>query len=217
MKSLPNGLFISFEGPEGAGKSTHCRMVAERLRQAGYAVLLTREPGGSPLGEELRRLLKHFGEPGDVCDLSELLMFGASRAQHMQTAILPHLEAGGIVLCDRFADSTTVYQGMARGLDMAFVLRMHNFTMGERWPDRTLLLDLPVEETFHRTTARRLPFHEEDRIEAESRDFHARVRAGFIKLARENPERFRVLATDRELQQVQDDVYREVCRALDAF
>jgi dTMP kinase len=188
-----NGFFITFEGPEGAGKSTQINLLAEALCGRGMDVLTTREPGGTPLGEELRRLIKHFGGPEAVCDEAELLMFGASRAQIMNHVIRPHLQAGGVVLCDRFADSTTVYQGVARGLDTEFIERLHEFTLGHRWPDLTFLLDVTVDVGFARAHARSAggPV---DRIEAESRQFHEAVRQGFLDLAKRHPERFRVLS-----------------------
>ncbi len=186
------GLFITFEGPEGAGKSTQISLLADVFRQRGRAVLTTREPGGTPLGEELRRLVKHFGGPGSVAPEAELLMFGASRAQLVRHVIRPHLEQGGVVLCDRFADSTTVYQGLARGLDPAFIERLHDFTLGDCWPDLTFVLDVSVETGFSRARARSqgAPV---DRIEAEARPFHETVRQGFLALAERHPERFRVL------------------------
>lgn len=204
------GLFITFEGPEGAGKSTQIELLAEVFRQRGRAVLTTREPGGTPLGEELRRLVKHFGGPGSVAPEAELLLFGASRAQLVRHVVRPHLERGGVVLCDRFADSTTVYQGCARGLDAAFIERLHAFAIGDCWPDLTFVLDVSVETGFSRarTRAEGAPV---DRIEAEAKPFHEAVRQGFLALAKRHPERFRVV--DGEAPPTA--VHRQVLECLD--
>jgi dTMP kinase len=199
------GIFITFEGPEGAGKTTQIELLAEVLRARGMNVLTTREPGGTPLGEELRELIKHFGGPDAVCDEAELLMFGASRAQLMAHVIQPHLDGGGVVLCDRFADSTTVYQGTARGLDADFIERLHEFTLGHRWPDLTFLLDVPVDVGFARAHARAAggPV---DRIEAESRQFHEAVRQGFLDLAKRHAERFRILCGEASPTDLHDAI-----------
>jgi dTMP kinase len=208
-RSGQHGFFITFEGPEGAGKSTQCARLAADLETAGRDVLLARDPGGCPLSEELRRLLKHFGTAEDVCPEAELLMFGASRAQLTRQVILPHLAAGGVVVCDRFADSTTVYQGVARGLDAGFIDAMHTFTV-PRWPELTLLLDVDVETTFRRTGQRAAAINEEaDRIEAEDRTFHEAVRNGFLALARSLPERIRVV----DAAQPEEIVYAAVREA----
>jgi len=207
------GLFITFEGPEGAGKSTQISLLADVLRSRGRHVLTTREPGGTPLGEELRRLVKHFDGPDGVSPEAELLMFGASRAQLMRRVILPHLAEGGVVLCDRFADSTTVYQGLARGLDAAFIERLHEFTLGHRWPDLTILLDVPVEVGFARAHARSAG-GPTDRIEAESRAFHEAVRQGFLTLAKRHPERFRVLSGEAEPAAIHARILETVDHAL---
>jgi len=205
-------MFITFEGPEGAGKSTQIALLAETLRERGRNVLTTREPGGTPLGEELRQLIKHFGGPDSVAPEAELLMFGASRAQLMRRVILPQLETGGVVLCDRFADSTTVYQGLARGLDPAFIERLHEFTLGHRWPDLTFLLDVTVETGFARARARSAgaPF---DRIEAESCQFHEAVRQGFLTLAARHPERFRVVSGEAPSAAIQRQIQEAVDHA----
>ena len=187
------GILVTFEGPEGAGKTTQINLLADVLRRRGRTVLTTREPGGTPLGEELRRIVKHFGGPDSVTDEAELLLFGASRAQLMRHVIQPRLDAGDVILCDRFADSTTVYQGLARGLDPVFIERMHEFTLGRRWPDLTFLLDVAVDTSFARVHRRRSA-GPADRIEAESREFHQAVRDGFLTLARRHPERFRVVS-----------------------
>ncbi len=209
-----NGFFVTLEGPEGAGKSTQGRLLAEALRQKGYDVLETREPGGTPLGEQLRHLIKHFGDPESVCPQAELLMFGASRAQLMQNVVLPHLHTGGIVICDRFADSTTVYQGCARELDPAFIEQMHQFTIGNRWPDLTLLLDLHIDTGFRRSHARSGSTAPSDRIEAEPNAFHTAVRNGFLKLAHAHPERIKTVDASASAEVVHQEIMEIVARAL---
>lgn len=194
-KRVPGGLFVSFEGPEGAGKSTQISMLADHLQKQGYPVLATREPGGTHLGEALRSLAKHLEAPEAPCPVAELLIMGASRAQHVKQVLEPFLRQGGIVLCDRFADSTTVYQGIARGLDLAFVGAMHRITTGGCWPQLTILLDIPPEEGLARSRRRSYANGARDRFEDEALDFHLRVRNGFLKMAAEEPDRFRVFST----------------------
>ena len=214
-RTVQGGFFITFEGPEGAGKTTQIRLLERVLDARGYAVKVTREPGGTLLGERLRELIKHFDAAEGVVPEAELLMFGASRAQHMRLVILPHLAAGGIVLCDRFADSTTVYQGLARGLDRTFIDAMHRFTIGARWPDLTLLLDLEVDTGFERTRQRHLAAPGPvDRIEAESRAFHEAVRRGFLQLAQAEPQRFRVIAAAAPPETVHARILEDLDRAL---
>ena len=209
-RTIPNGLFITLEGPEGGGKTTQASRLAGALRQRGFEVCETREPGGTPLGEELRSLVKHFGGPGAVCPEAELLLFGASRAQLMRAVILPHLARGGAVVCDRFADSTTVYQGFVRGLDPEFIERLHRLTVGERWPDLTLLLDVDASAGLRRTAARSQA-SQFDRLEAEPREFHDRVRDGFLRLADAHPARIRVV----DAGEAPDQVHRQMMEVVD--
>jgi dTMP kinase len=214
-RTIHGGYFVTFEGPEGAGKTTQIERLAQVLGQRGYAVKVTREPGGTRLGERLRELIKHFDAAEGVAPEAELLMFGASRAQHLRVVILPHLAAGGVVLCDRFADSTTVYQGLARGLDRAFIDAMHRFTIGSRWPDLTVLLDLRVEAGLararHRQSAVPGPV---DRIEAEPQGFHEAVRQGFLALAQAEPRRFRIVDAAMDADTVHARIVEEIDRAL---
>lgn len=212
---MPQGFFITLEGPEGAGKSTQAQLLVAALEKRGRDAILLREPGGCPLSEELRRLLKHFGQPGDVCAEAELLMFGAGRAQLMRQVILPHLSRGGIVVCDRFADSTTVYQGMARKLSAEFIQNLHEFTVEDRWPDLTFLLDLSVEETLARTCGRRAETDEHDRMEDEGRDFYRAVRDGFLALASAEPNRFRIIEARQPVDAIHQRIIKEALRALD--
>lgn len=214
-RTIQGGFFVTFEGPEGAGKTTQIDLLSRVLSARGFDVKVTREPGGTRLGERLRELIKHFDDPEGVVPEAELLLFGASRAQHLRLVIAPHLDRGGIVLCDRFADSTTVYQGLARGLDPAFIQALHHFTIGDRWPDLTFVMDLDVDAGFARTRSRRLATPgPADRIEAESRPFHEAVRRGFLELAASDPRRFRVIAAAAAPEVVHARILEELDHAL---
>lgn len=218
-KTLSNGFFISLEGPEGGGKSTQASLLCDSLRARGYDVLRTREPGGTDLGERLRDLIKHFGGPNSITHESEVLMFGASRAQLMRRVVLPHLKNGGIVVCDRFADSTTVYQGNARGLNRKFIEQMHTFTLGDRWPDLTLVLDISAKTGLARNSREsgktgQVPG---DRIEAESEAFHQKVRMGFLELARQHSSRMKVVQADAPRQSVHRHIMEIVENAIKAI
>ena len=193
IRPLPRGFFISFEGVEGAGKSTQARLLAEALSGRGYAVLPTREPGGTPVGEELRRLLTEAAPDRSLCPETELLLMCASRAQLLRDVIRPFLARGGIVVCDRFADSTTAYQGYARGLDLEVIRALHRLTVGDRWPDLTFILDLEPGAGLDRIRTR-AGAAGRDRFEAEAPAFHQAVRAGFLAVAAAEPGRVRVLS-----------------------
>jgi dTMP kinase len=172
------GRFITFEGIEGCGKTTQLKMLAEHLRGQGRQVLSCREPGGTPLGERVRSLLL---DPASViCDEAEALLFAASRAQLLRQVILPALEEGTDVLCDRFVDSSIAYQGNARGLGVEAVIRANRMAVGDHWPDVTVLVDVAVEVGLDRARSRALF----DRIEQEDLDFHGRVRDGYLQTAK---------------------------------
>lgn len=191
------GRFITFEGPEGGGKTTQARRLVARLEQIGIPVRSAREPGGTPTGEAIRAILQYdrVGEP--VAPEAEVLLFAASRAQLVHRVIRPALEQGIWVVCDRFADSTTVYQGYGRGFPIERMLEINRFATGDTVPDRTFLLDLDVETGFARL-ARRTESGgpAADRMERENREFHQRVRDGYRSLARAEPDRFRVIPAD---------------------
>ena len=184
------GRLITFEGPEGGGKSTQARLLAESLRARGIEVLTTREPGGTPTGEIIRDLLQNnlSGEP--LCDATEALLFCASRAQLCRDVLAPALARGAWIVLDRFTDSTLAYQGFGRGFDVSVLRSLNDFAPGEVRPALTLLLDLPVEEGLARAVARS---GKKDRIEQAPLEFHRRLRDGYLQLAREEPKRFAVV------------------------
>lgn len=188
-------MFISFEGIEGSGKSTAQRLLAEHLQGLGYDPLLTREPGGCALGRSLRPILLDARTRG-LSSRAELYLFLADRAQHVAEVIRPALEAGQTVLCDRYADSTLAYQGYGRGLDPEHLRRINDMATGGLMPDLTLLLDLPVHCGLERAGLRNREegtVLSEGRFDAESLEFHERVRQGYRSLAAEEPERFAII------------------------
>jgi dTMP kinase len=183
------GRFISFEGGEGAGKSTQARRLAAALEKRGISCLITREPGGSPGAEEIRKLLVN-GEPGRWNALTETLLLYAARADHVARTIKPALAQGRWVLCDRFADSTYAYQGAGRGLDRETVRRIESVAIGDFKPDFTFILDLPAQEGLKRANARASA---ESRFEQFDIGFHERLRQAFLEIARRAPDRCTVI------------------------
>ena len=200
--------FITVEGIEGAGKTSCLDLLEHRIRQRGHEVLVTREPGGTPLGEDLRRLLLGHRHDG-MADDTELLLMFAARAEHLHAKIEPALVAGSWVLCDRFTDATYAYQGYGRGIDVQRIAALETWVQGERRPDLTLLLDLPVEVGLQRAGRRSTP----DRFERQALTFFDRVRQGYLSLAASAPGRFRVIDAGQSL----DEVSRQVTATIDAF
>jgi len=190
--------FVTFEGGEGGGKSTQLKLLAEALRRAGQTVVTTREPGGAPGAEEIRRLLVE-GEPGRWPPEAEALLHFAARAEHLAKVIRPALEAGEWVLCDRFADSTLAYQGYGQGVDLAWLNQLRHRVVGDTEPGLTLVLDLPVATGLGRAQA-------QQRYERMGSAFHARLRDGFLALARSEPDRCTVIDASRPIDAVADDV-----------
>src|SRR5258708_37977377 len=182
------GVFITFEGPEGSGKSTHIQLLAGWLRSRGRKVLMTREPGGTGLAKTLRQYLLHTQTP--VSPLSELLLYEADRAQHMDECVLPALKRGQTVLCDRFADSTVAYQGYGRGLKLPLIHTLNRIASFGRNPDLTILLDVPADRGLRHASARKKGH---DRLEKAGLAFHQRVRSGFLKIAASQLGRFRII------------------------
>jgi|TARA_B100000676_G_scaffold249927_1_gene254223 dTMP kinase len=198
------GCFITFEGTEGCGKSTHIKKLARRLEAEGHTVRTLREPGGTESGESIRHLLKHG--PEELTAEAELLLMNASRAQLVREVIRPAIAAGEIVLCDRFYDSTTVYQGTGRGLDAAQVQAVIDFAVGDTRPDLTLLLQIPLKTSEERRARR----SETDRFEQADRTFFERIEAGYTALAAAEPDRIRVIEADQPLDTVAAAIWRIV-------
>ena len=202
---MNTGCFISFEGIDGSGKSTQARMLADRLRDAGHDVVLTREPGGSPGGEEIRALVLQ-GNPDRWSAETELLLFTAARRDHMERIILPALESGQIVICDRFADSTRMYQGLSRGDLRATVDALHDLMIG-REPDLTLLIDMDPGRGLARAKGRN---GTEERFEDFGADLQAKMRSGFLSLSEEFKDRFTVINGARDIESVASDITETV-------
>ena len=195
------GIFITFEGGDGAGKSTQVGRLAERLREKGYTVVTTREPGGTELGAEIRKALLHGGE---VSPRAEALLFAADRAHHVASKIRPALAAGKVVISDRYLDSSVAYQGAARSLDKDEVLSLSLWAVEGLLPQLTVLLDVPVAQSAGRVG------DTPDRLESEGLDFHARVREEFLALAAAQPERFLVLNGRDTIENIADQVWAAV-------
>ncbi len=201
------GKFITVEGIEGVGKSTNIEFLSGLIEQQGFGVLVTREPGGTPLAERIREmLLEHGDEP--LPDIAESLLFFASRSLHVNNRIRPALEAGKWVVCDRFTDASRAYQGYGRSLGLEKINLLADWVHGDLQPDLTLLLDAPAEVGKDRAEKR----GETDRLDAEEAAFYQRVRDGYLSLAAAEPERFAVVDASRDLAQVQAEIRREMDR-----
>ena len=201
-------MFITFEGVEGAGKTTQIVHLAGYLTARGVQCILTREPGGTDLGKKIRAVLLHPSSAG-MAPETELLLYMADRAEHIQTVIRPSLNAGKAVLCDRFSDAMMVYQGTARGLPADRITRLHALVFGNLKPDMTFLLDLAPETGLARARRQMETGGRPDaegRFEEETLAFHQRVREGYLTLARQEPERFRVIRADQDENRVRSDI-----------
>lgn len=195
------GVFITFEGPEGCGKSTHARLLFGYLKRKGHSAIFTREPGGTAAGEKIRRiLLRRDGVR--VNDTCELFLFEASRAQIVDEVIIPALKKDRIVICDRFFDATTVYQGCASGFDTGLVEGLNSLASKGLEPDITILLDVETGEGFGRALRGRKP----DRMESKSLGFHRKVRKGYLRLAKRHRGRIKTFKTDRPIDAIQKDI-----------
>ena len=199
--------FITFEGIEGSGKTTQIRLLAEQLQQNNQQVLLTREPGGCQIADQIRGILLH---PDNMAMVSrtELLLYAAARAQHIEEIVRPALMAGKIVLCDRFTDATLAYQGDGRGLERSLIIQLNQLAAGDCRPDLTLLFDLPVEIGLGRARQRETDLQDssEGRFEREQLDFHQRIRDGYLTLATAEPQRFRVIDASRSREQMTKEI-----------
>jgi dTMP kinase len=202
------GLFVTFEGIEGSGKTTQIRKAADYLNERGVPCLVTGEPGGTSLGGELRKILLDKTALA-LSGRTEVLLFAADRAQHVEEVITPALEKGEVVLCDRFSDATVAYQGYGRGQDIRCVRSLCDFASRSLVPDMTFLFDIPADTGLGRITdrARRVgDSPREDRFERERLRFHEIIRDGYLTLAREEPDRFRVIDASRDIDAVHHDV-----------
>ncbi len=205
------GVFITFEGCEGCGKTTQISMLSERLQKANKEIFVTREPGGTSVGEKIRHILIGSDEETSICPESELLLFAASRAQLVREVIIPELKLGKFILCDRFLDSTTVYQGVARQLADGPVKAINQFAIGDLMPDLTIVIDIPPEESLLRVQRRKNSIP--DRIEKESIEFYSAVREGYLFLAKEFSERLVLVDGAQGVKAVADKIWEAVeCR-----
>ncbi|MCG7868042.1 MAG: dTMP kinase [Candidatus Thiodiazotropha taylori] len=204
------GRFITVEGGEGAGKSSNLDFIRNLLNSAGKQVVFTREPGGTPLGEAIRDLLLGHQHTG-MADDTELLLMFAARAEHLQQKIIPALQQGQWVLCDRFTDASYAYQGAGRGLASERIASLEQFVQGELRPDLTLLLDLPVEQGLARAGQRSEP----DRFEKQEMSFFEKVRAGYLEIAAREPHRVKIVDASKPLETVQQQIHSVVSTFLE--
>ena len=195
---MTNGLFITFEGGDGCGKTTQIKLLDEYLRSKGYRTLLTREPGSKGLGVKLREILLNYD--GEVSPTCESFLFLADRAQHVDCIIKPALQEGVIVLCDRHTDSTVAYQGYGRGLDLEQIHRLNNIATSGLKPDLTIVLDVDVE------TSQKRVGDEKDRMESAGMEFFERVRQGFLEIAKQEPERVKVVDSTQTIQEIHEQI-----------
>lgn len=202
-------MFITIEGGEGGGKSTNLAYIEQYLKAQGKDVVVTREPGGTELGEKLRHILLDPGNEG-MDDRAELLLMFAARAHHVAKVIQPALNAGKIVLCDRFTDATYAYQGGGRGLPMDDIALLENWVQGELRPDLTILLDLDIEIGLFRASER----SDQDRFEQEEMRFFDRVRESYLQMAKAQPERYRVIDAGESLEDVQKQLHQVLVEAI---
>lgn len=195
---MMQGLFITFEGPDGCGKTTQMKLLAEYFKKKGKEVVLTREPGGKGLGEKVREILLNYD--GEVSDRCESFLFLADRAQNIDIIVNPAVKEGKIVLCDRHIDSTVAYQGYGRGLNIDRINMLNNLATNGKKPDLTLVFDVDIETSMKRVGK------EKDRMESAGIDFHNRVRKGYLELAKQEPKRIKVLDATKSIEEIHKDV-----------
>lgn len=200
---MSKGIFITLEGIEGVGKTTHASYIAELLGKSGREIVLTREPGGTGTGEEIRKILLHKQQYA-LCARSELLLMFAARAQHLQEIIEPALEKGNIVLCDRFTDASYAYQGGGRGIPLLQIQSLEQWVQGSLRPDITLLLDVDVKTGLHRAGVR----SDADRFESETMVFFESVRKSYLDIAKAEPARVSVIDASGTIEEVQNNIFK---------
>lgn len=204
------GIFITFEGVEGSGKSTQIKLLAGRLERPGLQVVATREPGGTSAGSAIRKIVLD-PKTGALAPMTELMLFSAARSQLVGEVIRPALDDGALVLCDRFADSTTAYQGYARGMSLETIERVNRYSCGDIWPDRTLIFDINPSAGLARTVERmKTEGYSEARFENAGVQFHEKVRDGFLKIAEAEPERVKVINADDTIDSIHEAVFNAV-------
>lgn len=201
--------FITLEGPEGGGKTTHARLLAEALQEDGFDTLLTREPGGSAIGDQIRRILMSIHNTA-MHPSTEFLLFSASRAQHVREVIIPHLEQRGVVVCDRYFHSSLAYQGYGHGLDLDALRLISKFATNDLSPDLVLLLDLPVQDGL----LRREEEGDWNRLDAYEVEFHKRMRAGYLSMAAAEPTLWQVVDATSSVEQIQKEIQSLVIHRL---
>ncbi len=202
---MKNGLFITFEGADGCGKTTQMSMLADYLKSKGYNVVLTREPGAKGLGEKVREILLNYD--GEVSDRCESFLFLADRAQNIDIIVEPAVKEGKIVLCDRHIDSTVAYQGYGRGLNIERINMLNNLATNGRKPDLTFVFDIDVETSMKRVGK------EKDRMESAGIEFHNRVRNGYLELAKQEPNRIKVIDASKSI----DEIHKKVVEIISAM
>ncbi|WP_157256972.1 dTMP kinase [Paenibacillus sp. Soil750] len=210
-----NGIFITFEGPDGSGKTTQLKKIAQELQKLGHDVLVTREPGGTAISDKIRSIIL---DPvnGEMVDQAEVLLYAASRAQHVHERILPALKAGRIVLCDRFIDASVAYQSYGLGVDIEMVKNISKYASSGLQATRTYMMDVPVEVSLERLNQRAgaTEFTQQlDRIEQKNVEYHSRVRAGFHQIAADHPERVIMIDANRDVERIAADIWQD-CKQL---
>lgn len=210
-----NGIFITFEGPDGSGKTTQLKKIAQELQKLGHDVLVTREPGGTSISDKIRSIIL---DPvnGEMVDQAEVLLYAASRAQHVHELILPALKAGRIVLCDRFIDASVAYQSYGLGVDIEMVKNISKYASSGLQATRTYMMDVPVEVSLERLNQRAgaTEFTQQlDRIEQKNVEYHSRVRAGFHQIAADHPKRVIMIDANRDVERIAADIWQD-CKQL---
>ncbi len=200
-----SGFFITMEGTDGAGKTTQINMLRDYLLDKGYNVVCTREPGGTPISEKIREIILDKNN-GEMCDITEALLYAAARAQHIKEVILPTLNEGGVVISDRFLDSNLVYQGFARGMGERLIKNINRYAVGELEPDITFFLKLKPEDGI----VRKKKQTELDRMESESFNFHQRVYDGYVNLSRRNKSRIKVIDALKSVEEIHNSIVQGI-------